>query len=262
MKELIDAELRVLERRNELLVLYACEAGSRAWGFAAPDSDADPRFIYLRPPTAYLSVGPRTEVLEHKLSGRFDLVGWDLPRALALLRKSNVSILEWLVSPVVYRAHGDAVERLRELGERCFSPRSAMHHYLNMAEKSLHMYLGGERVKAKKYLHAIRPLLACSWIGRTGKIPPVDFHMLLETEATDGGISRTIRELAEEKRRGELPEQVRPIKALNGFIESELARLWEAAARAPRTDAPAEPLDELFRDALEDVWGVRLRPTA
>ena len=36
-----------LESTRDVRVLYACESGSRAWGFASRDSDYDVRFLYV-----------------------------------------------------------------------------------------------------------------------------------------------------------------------------------------------------------------------
>ena len=40
----IHAEIARIEAEQGVRVLYACESGSRAWGFASPDSDFDGRF--------------------------------------------------------------------------------------------------------------------------------------------------------------------------------------------------------------------------
>ena len=48
IEEKIERELRTVEEQENVRVLYAIESGSRAWGFASPDSDYDVRFIYVR----------------------------------------------------------------------------------------------------------------------------------------------------------------------------------------------------------------------
>lgn len=42
--EILD-RLSAVEAEHDVTVLYACESGSRAWGFASPDSDYDIRFL-------------------------------------------------------------------------------------------------------------------------------------------------------------------------------------------------------------------------
>ena len=54
MKDTIQKELAQIEQTQNVRILLAVESGSRAWGFASPDSDYDVRFIYVRPKDAYL----------------------------------------------------------------------------------------------------------------------------------------------------------------------------------------------------------------
>lgn len=52
----INKQLKEIENSKNVNILFACESGSRAWGFASPDSDYDVRFIYAHHLEWYLSV--------------------------------------------------------------------------------------------------------------------------------------------------------------------------------------------------------------
>ena len=45
----IERHLAVIEADHGVRILFACESGSRGWGFASPDSDYDVRFLYVHP---------------------------------------------------------------------------------------------------------------------------------------------------------------------------------------------------------------------
>src|SRR3954471_6529628 len=136
MRASVLATLTELERRHDVRVLFACESGSRGWGFASPDSDYDVRFLYVNRLRWYLGVEPGRDVIEQPISGELDVRGWDLRKTLQLLRQSNPTLLEWLRSPIVYREDAAAVARLRSLAEAGFSPLRGYHHYLSMAKKN------------------------------------------------------------------------------------------------------------------------------
>ena len=105
----IGDELNRLAEDEDVCILYACESGSRAWGFESTDSDYDVRFLYLHPPHWYLRVCPGRDVIERPIDDQLDISGWDLRKALQLLRKSNPPLLEWLRSPIIYREVPSAV---------------------------------------------------------------------------------------------------------------------------------------------------------
>ena len=126
----IKAKLSQIEQQKNIRILYACESGSRAWGFASTDckaetfysacktaesrpknevyldqtySDYDVRFIYVRPKEFYLKLENTRDTLECELNELYDISGWDLKKMLRLLNRSNPSIFEWAASPIVYR---------------------------------------------------------------------------------------------------------------------------------------------------------------
>src|ERR1700748_282618 len=144
--------LAQVEAERHLRVLFACESGSRAWGFASQDSDYDVRFLYVHQRDWYLSVEDRRDVVEQPLAGNLDVSGWELRKALRLLRKSNPPLLEWLKSPVVYRRDAQFTGEFEALMAQFYSPQRCFAHYLHMASGNWRAYLQGrEQVSLKKY---------------------------------------------------------------------------------------------------------------
>lgn len=90
----IQSALRQLEASYGIRILYACESGSRAWGFPSPDSDYDVRFIYCHPADWYLTLDEGPDTLNFPVDDKLDLAGWELRKALRLLRGSNASLFE------------------------------------------------------------------------------------------------------------------------------------------------------------------------
>ena len=46
MLKTIEEKINEIERKEDIKILHCVESGSRAWGFASPDSDYDVRFVY------------------------------------------------------------------------------------------------------------------------------------------------------------------------------------------------------------------------
>ena len=63
MKDTIQKELAQIEQTQNVRILLAVESGSRAWGFASPDSDYDVRFIYVHPEGAALRLQKHRAVI-------------------------------------------------------------------------------------------------------------------------------------------------------------------------------------------------------
>lgn len=231
-------------------ILYACESGSRAWGFASRDSDWDVRFLYVHPPTWYLSVADRRDVIELPIADDLDINGWELRKALRLLRKGNPVLREWLHSPIVYRAAPGVAERLRRLAGTQASPRAALHHYLHMAQRNHREYLQGPAVRLKKYLYVLRPLLSCLWIERGLGQPPVELAQLVDILLPMGAVRTAILDRVRRKCAGEELERGPAIPALDAFLGRELVRLGEGIAIPPQAANEVAGLDASLWDAV------------
>lgn len=248
MKEKILSALANLEKEHGVTILYACESGSRAWGFASQDSDYDVRFIYKKATNSYLSIHETKDTIEVMLEdGLLDLSGWDIKKTLKLFQKSNPPLLEWLRSPDVYIERYDFSKHLNELDY--FNPENVIFHYIHMAEGQYKDYVNQKLVKFKKYFYTLRPLLCCKWILKKNEFPPMEFQKLLVL-IEDKSILAIIDELLRRKMAGGEMDAEPRIELLDQYI-SELFMSIKNIREMRRIPPPeTAKLDEIFRNVI------------
>lgn len=258
VRRTIIASIVEVENSEKVRVLYACESGSRAWGFPSRDSDYDVRFVYIRPKEWYLSIDfdMRRDVIERPVSNGIDLSGWDIRKALQLIHKSNPPLLEWMRSPFVYVDALGFAAGLRSLLPEYYSPESCMHHYLHMAEGNCREYLNGSTVWVKKYFYVLRPLLAVRWIEAGKGAVPMEFASLIDGAVDDPKTRIEILGLLRRKMDGDELDRGPCIPPLDKFIADELTRIrtlgWPRKHGARRNGI--EALDALFLHTLDAAW--------
>ena len=247
-------QLHEIEVKHGVRVLYACESGSRAWGFASADSDYDVRFIYSHPREWYLSIDleHKRDVIEVPIDGELDISGWDLRKALKLFRKSNPALLEWLGSPIVYQEHGSLAARLRELSSDFIYLVTCRYHYMHMAQNNFRGYLNGSEIRLKKYLYVLRPILAVNWIDAGYGIVPTEFGKLVDAIIYENELRHAINDLLEAKKQGFEQSVGSRIEPISRYIESELERLIATRPENVKSTADPRKLDELFRAILSE----------
>jgi predicted nucleotidyltransferase len=249
----IAQQLARMEGLHEVRILLAIESGSRAWGFASPNSDWDVRFIYAPRLPWYLRVNAPRDVIELPISGDLDINGWELRKALALMQKCNPTLLEWLDSPLIYRQDEPVMAQFRALAREFFSPAACWHHYFSMAKSNNREYLQNKTVRLKKYLYVLRPLLCCQWVEQGRGPAPMLFQLLVDELVKDAELRAAVDALLEQKRGAdELAEGPR-VPALSYFVEVELERCTKIAADIPVHRAPPqayERCDEFLRSVV------------
>ena len=250
--------LNEIETQHGVRILYACESGSRAWGFASPDSDYDVRFLYVRNQDWYLSfdVERQRDVIEYPIANELDCSGWDIRKALHLFMRTNGALLEWLHSPTRYLEQGDFAQSLRTLAPKCFNSTALCYHYSHMARRNAREYLLEDRVRLKKYFYVLRPLLAIIHVERRLGIPPVHFDQLVDAVAPEQ-LRPGIAKLLELKRKTPELGLGQAIPEISAFIKAELQRHDDAFSGMGRPEVPKKEevrsqLNNAFRNAIEE----------
>lgn len=245
----ISEKLSEIEKTEGVRILHAVESGSRAWGFASPDSDYDVRFVYVRPGEDYLRIDEPRDVIEWQMDEVLDINGWDLKKALRQFAKGNATLYEWSGSPVVYRTTADW-EKIREVSGQYFSEKAAVYHYYGTANSTLQGYLQGERVRYKKYFYALRPLLAARFIETHHTAPPVRFSDLLDADLAPE-LRAAIDALLEMKKKMTEGEEHLQIPVIRAFIEVETARQKKLADQlADDRNRDVAALNQIFRGII------------
>ena len=248
----IAAALADLEAQHGIRILYACESGSRAWGFPSPDSDYDVRFIYVHALNWYLGLDEGPDTLNFPVDDELDLAGWELRKTLRLLRGSNAALFEWLQSPIVYHEAPGFRAQLAPLLPQAFNLKAGLHHYLGQLRRGVEDDLVGEEVRLKRLFYALRAALAARWIREKYSLPPMEFaplRALLPTELQ--GIIEGL--LAQKAHSNEKTTVARP-DALVAFLAAEYAA--GQAAREGLVVQRGEDIKGLLDKVLQEWVGI------
>lgn len=253
----IEAQIAELEQARSIRVLYACESGSRAWGFASPNSDNDVRFLYVPEPIWYQSVTHRRDVIEQMLPNDLDLSGWELRKALRLFQGYNGALNEWLDSPIIYLEHTDTAARMRAVLPLIFKPPAALHHYGSMALGALERMpeAADQHVSSKALCYLLRAVFATRHILATRTQPPTAFDKLLASQSKDAEERDWINAMLRAKAQSPEKALTKLTSAHRAALRLEIEHaLASRASVSVRTKRQTEVLNEVLRQGIALGW--------
>lgn len=245
--EAINDILKRVETEYGVKILYACETGSRAWGFPSPDSDYDIQFIYRHNRDWYLKLNEPKDFIE-SLNGELDLSGWDLRKALVLLKKSNVALIERFGSPVRYYADATFVDGFVQLIPAYYSPVASFYHHWSLAGRFWSEMQGKDEVKLKAFFYLVRSLLSCCWIVTDDAVPPMHLEGLLKCATEEE--KATLRELVALKAT-KTESYVHPLSTwMQGMVTQEFTYLETKKANLQAASQDYSLLNDFFLKTL------------
>ncbi len=250
----ITDHLAICAKEADVELLYACESGSRAWGFPSPDSDYDVRFIYRHSADWYLHLESQPDAMDwFARNNELDFSGWDLKKTLTLFATCNLSLNEHLQSPIAYLSELNFVEELREKIPEYFLPVKAVHHYFSQAQKHWDSYQTDGQMKIKRFFYIFRPLLACVWIEEFASMPPTEFAKMLEQPTVSTDLRSVLLELIEQKR----TTNEREVLEISPFLMQEIQTRLEVQSHKLETIASFFPMRD--KKTLADLNAYFLR---
>lgn len=253
-KERVSAALRDIESRHGCRVLFAVESGSRAWGFASPDSDYDVRGVFVKPLDWYLQLKSDVpDTIVEELPGEIDVSLWDLRKALLQMAKSNASFLEWLGSPIIYRDCG-IIAALNELKADCVNPAHVAYHYASMFRKAMEARNEDGAIRIKKLCYALRAALCLRYAMAVEKMPPTPFADVLAGTELEADELAAIRGVLAQKEHALESDTVTPDARLANLLadryDSVAAHPWRKGGMPGDVYAK---LEQCFSDTVKGV---------
>lgn len=173
--------LKELEKIYNITVLFAVEAGDKAFGLDVPDTLSTVRFIYKHPIERYLKLTDRCETIEW-VDKDVELYGIDLRKAVEMIAKSNRQIYEWTSSSVKYLDRGFG-NRLASILKQYFSKELILPQYQTVIRNQLEGVFY-DRITIRECLLLEKTFLQIKYILATDQIPPVDINELLVATKT------------------------------------------------------------------------------
>lgn len=253
VENLIAEELRNIEKKYDVKIIIAAESGSRAWGFESPDSDYDVRFIYMHKKDMYFGIKEVKDVIELPVRCIYgytlDINGWDIKKALRLLTKGNVTPLEWINSPVIYR-RTPAAGFFDIVTVDLFDPVVAWNHYYHLFYTT---YLQYEKTcKIKNYTYVVRALTAAWYIQYTREMPPTSAIKLVYDLPYIGDDNKnTILQFYRTKKQYDEKDTWCPSKELERIVRMFITQLTEPVQNSKNNyDQKLDYADRLFKVML------------
>jgi predicted nucleotidyltransferase len=248
MKLILIEWLSKLEKKCEFDILFACEAGSRAWGLSSPHSDFDIRFIYrYHDLKKYLALDRAATVLD--VQSPFDCTGYDLFKAFGLMAKSNPGIYEWAYSPIIYKEKSQFSDKLKQVTETIYSPYSLFKHYGSLARRNVNEAVKGHfnLKKQKQLLQSIRAELIRQGMLKTKSVVS-PFKLIEIAQTIQPKLFAAYRKISEAKRNNVIlpPSEAESMIRLLQLLVKESEEQNEIPKTQPTKDILNEWIWEIF----------------
>ena len=249
MKERILKIIKEIEKEKNVKVILVADTGSRSLGYSTSSSDYDIRFVYVQKPEKYLRLGTGRDTIERKFDN-LDFVGFDLRKALEMIRKSNIQMWQWFYSTQVI-LKTELSEKIKILMPEFFVPKIALHQYAGISSNNFkRKIVKEENVKIKYYILSVIRIATGLKIARDKKYPEIE-HIRHIGDILPEKVYEEIKRIL--KLRIEFfKETVTANKILDCFIKENVEMLNTISDSIETKERNQAKLDDLFFEIVKD----------
>ena len=158
--------LEKIEKENDVKIVFACEAGSRIYGYDNETSDFDIRFIYIRKKEKYFQFDDTEELVIRGSQKNVEYIGFDIKKALKNISEKKMEIWTWFKSPIIY-INTEKAHRIEKILPEYFAKRELFFLYLGYCNKVEKMEID-KPFKIKNFILPALKIVALSQYAETG----------------------------------------------------------------------------------------------
>lgn len=240
--------LEKIEKENDVKIVFACEAGSRIYGYDNETSDFDIRFIYIRKKEKYFQFDDTEELVIRGSQKNVEYIGFDIKKALKNISEKKMEIWAWFKSPIIY-INTEKAHRIQKILPEYFARRELFFLYLGYCNKVEKMEVD-KPFKIKNFILPALKLVALSQYARTGKFPKSENISFMEQECENDPLMKHITELAEIRKEG--TEYYESPEILKMFLE-RWEELRQEAFEIETVKFSPEKAEKLFMEMVLEL---------
>ncbi len=240
MKNEILQQIKQIEKKEGIKVVFLIESGSRAWGWESEDSDYDVRGIFIQD---YNTFQEEEKQLNYVI-GNLDIELWDLKKFFRLFVESNPSTWEWLSSDIVY-IKNNLFNDLKKAFEKRFNKQKLQKHYLSMARQNFEKYINnsGDKANLKKYVYVLRSIACINFIEKETLPPPKNYKEIINY--LPKVVNSFFNKIVEDKKNSESLEGNR-----NKEVEKYVTSFWKREFKEDTDKFEINKLENMFKKII------------
>ena len=261
MEQNIVELLKCIEKEKKIKILFAVEAGSRAWELNSSESDYDVHFVYYRSLEDYISINKFDDQInlgfdknlkpKNKNGVFIEMTGIDIFKYFKSLLTCNVSAIDLVNSDVLYLGDNTGLKEYVE--NNINKPKLFVQLYCS-GRGLYKSHFASKEINVKKYLHVMRIILKVEYLLKYQKLPNTSMIKNLEELEKDipADVYAKIKEFIELKKNGHGKDIIKEMPLLTNYFDESFERF--ANINMEKKIKEQKPMDnEYFNQLLRSL---------
>lgn len=170
-KSFVNVLISGLEKKHNIKVLFAVDAGYRRFGLASAKHDYDIKFVYINNKSAY-----KERINDENYNILFNLEGYNLSYVLDKLKSNDYELVELVNSSMIYFCD-DNFNEIKKVIFDTVNPQRFEKYLLDKVSLNIKKYFSKQHtIKVKDYVSIVGDFLTIKYCKEKNKIQKNIFY--------------------------------------------------------------------------------------